>query len=122
MSQPNTHVTNCAKCGRPKAPPVTTNQAPGEAKWPTYWADIQYTMQKILDARKGEPVTINGQRMGVPDLPQWIPTDEQAPPVVASPYTSFRTHAATQPPSEPFMIIPPPPWVPTDKQEGPTIF
>jgi hypothetical protein len=73
MSHP---VVNCAKCGRPKAPPVTTQQAPGEAKWPTYWADIQYMMRKILDARRGEPVTINGQRLGVPDPPPWVASDE----------------------------------------------
>jgi hypothetical protein len=116
-------ITNCAKCGRPKAPPVTTNQAPGEAKWPTYWADIQYTMQKILDAPQGLKAN-QGQSeplMFIPP-PPFLETDAQAPPELASPRTSLRTHAATQQPSEPFMFIPPPPWVPTDRQEGPDFF
>jgi hypothetical protein len=118
MSQP---VVNCAKCGRPKAPPVTTNQALGEAKWPTYWADIQYMMQKILDAHKGLKAN-QGQSeplMFIPP-PPFLATDKQAPPELASP--QLRTHTDTPQPTEPFMIIPPPPWVPTDKQEGPIIF
>jgi hypothetical protein len=125
MSQP---VVNCTKCGKPKAPPVITHQA--REAWPTRVADIQYMLKKfgwgVPDLPQwvpsNKPVTVNENRMGVPDPPPWVEPSEPAPPVLASPRTSLRTHAATQPPSEPFMFIPPPPWVPTDKQEGPIIF
>ena len=74
--------TICANCGKPHAPQVTTNQVPGEAKWPTYGADILYMLKKMKmeelreKLAKGEPVTINGQRMGVPPIPSLIQSNE----------------------------------------------
>src|SRR5918999_1191890 len=50
--------TICANCGKPK--PMATNQAPREAKWPTYWADILYELRKMREFRehiaKGGPI------------------------------------------------------------------
>jgi hypothetical protein len=73
-------ITNCAKCGKPKA--VTTQQA--REAWPTRVADIQYMFKKlgwgVPDpppwVPSNESVTVNENRMGVPDLPLWVPSKE----------------------------------------------
>jgi hypothetical protein len=102
--------TICANCGKSHAPQVTTQQARA-AEWPTRVQDILYMMKKLGISYTGDAVTINGQRMGVPDPPEWVEPTEPAPPVVASPLTSLRTHAATPRQPELIMYIPPPEWV-----------
>ena len=72
MSQP---VVNYAKCGKPKAPPVTTQQSAREA-WPTGVEDTLHVIRQFLDAYKGDSVTVNGRRMGVPPIPSLIPSTE----------------------------------------------
>ena len=73
MSQPKSNVTICAICRKPKAPTLTTQQAPPQAKWPTYWQDMAY-MAKRFD----EHLSANQRRSKwmAPSPPSLIPPKE----------------------------------------------
>jgi hypothetical protein len=103
MSRP---TTNCASCGKPKAAPVTTQQAaPQGADWPTREADILYVAQQF-----GIFLSANQQQtkpnMFIPSMPL-LPTEKQADPYPVLVVNNQRPRDPRAAAPEPPPLVPP---------------